>query len=325
VRTSRRRFLHFAAGAAALPTVSDITLAQAYPARPVRIIVGIAPGGAPDITARLIGQWLSEQLGQKFVVENRPGAGNNIATEAVVRSTADGYTLLLVNSQNAINATLFERLNFDFLRDITPVAGITITPHVFAVNASFPVITVPELIAYAKANSGKISFGSAGVGSPGHVGGELFKMMTGTHMVHVPYRGAAQALTDLIGGQVQVAVVTTAASIEFFKSGKLRPLAMTTSQRLELFPDLPIMAEFLPGYEASGWLGLGAPKNTPTEIINVLNKTINAGLADPKIDARLAALGGTVLRGPPADFGKLIAEETDKWSKVIRANNIKPE
>jgi tripartite-type tricarboxylate transporter receptor subunit TctC len=325
VTIPRRRFLHLAAGAAVLPTVSRIASAQAYPTRPVRIIVGIAPGGAPDIVARLIGQSLSEQLGQQFIVENRPGAGNNIATEAVVRATADGYTLLLVNSQNAINATLFERLNFDFVRDIAPVAGIILTPHVIEVNPSFPAKTIPEFIAYAKANSGKISFGSAGVGSPGHVAGELFKMMTGINMIHVPYRGAAQALTDLIGGQVQVAVVTTAASIEFFRSGKLRPLATTTSLRLEILPDIPTVGEFLPGYEASGWLGLGAPRNTPTEILNRLNKEINASLAAPRIKARLADLGGTVLTGTPADFGNLIVEETEKWGKVIRANNVKPE
>ena len=322
---SRRRFLHLAAGAAVLPAVSRIARAQAYPTRPVRMIVGIAPGGAPDIVARLIGQWLSERLGQQFVVENRPGAGGNIATEAVVRATADGYTLLLVNSQNAINATLFERLNFDFLRDIAPVAGIALTPHVIEVNPSFPANTVPEFIAYAKSNPGKISFGSAGVGSPGHVAGELFKMITGINMIHVPYRGAAQALTDLIGGQVQVAVVTTAASIEFFRSGKLRPLATTTSRRLEILPDVPIVGEFLPGYEASGWLGIGAPKNAPTEIIDGLNKEINAGLADPKIKARFADLGVTLLAGTPADFGKLIAAETEKWAKVVKFAAMKPE
>jgi tripartite-type tricarboxylate transporter receptor subunit TctC len=322
---SRRGFLHLAGGAVALPAVSRIARAQAYPTRPVRIIVGIAPGGAPDIVARLIGQWLSERLGQQFVIENRSGGATNIATEAVVRAPPDGNVLLLVSSNNAINAALYENLNFNFVRDIAPVASITLTPHVIAANPSFPAKAVPELIAYAKANPGKISFGSAGVGSPGHVAGELFKMMTGNNMIHVPYRGAAQALTDLIGGQVQVAVASTAASIEFFRSGKLRPLAVTTSLRLEILPDIPTVGEFLPGYEASGWLGFGAPKNTPTEILDRLNKEINAGLADPKIKTRLTDLGGTVLMGTPADFGKLIVEETEKWGKVIRANNVKPE
>jgi tripartite-type tricarboxylate transporter receptor subunit TctC len=325
----RRDFLHLAAGAAALPAMSSFSWAswaQSYPARPVRIIVGIAPGGAPDIVARLMAQWLSERLGQPFIVENRPGAGTNIATEAVVRAIPDGYTLLQATSANTVNATLFEKLSFNFIQDIAPVASITLTPNVVAVNPSFPARTVSEFIAYGKANPGKISFGSPGIGTTPHVAGELFKMMTGVDMIHIPYRGgAAPALTDLIGGQVQVAIVTAAASIELLRSGKLRPLAITSSTRLEILPDTPTVGEFLPGYEASGWLGLGAPKNTPAEIVDILNKEINAGLADPKMKSRLADLGSTALPLSPADSGKLIAEETEKWAKVIKFAGIKPD
>ena len=321
----RRQFLHLAAGAAALPAVSRIARAQTYPTRPVRIIVGFPPGGAADIAARLMGQWLSERLGQPFVIENRPGAGSNIATEAVVRAPADGYTLLLVSTSNAINATLYDKLNFNFIRDIAPVAGIIRVPHVMEVNPSVPAKTVPEFIAYAKANPGKINMASAGIGAAPHVSGELFKMMTGVDMVHVPYRGAAPALTDLLGGQVQVMFDTMPSSIEYIRAGKLRALAVTTATRSEALPDIPTVGDFVPGYEASAWYGVGAPKNTPAEIVDKLNKEINAGLADPKMKARLADLGGTVLAGSPADFGKLIADETEKWAKVVKFAGIKPE
>jgi tripartite-type tricarboxylate transporter receptor subunit TctC len=321
----RRQFLHLAAGAAALPAVSRIAQAQAYPSRPVRIIAGFAPGGGVDIVARLIGQWLSERLGQQFIIENRPGAGTNIATEAVVRAPADGYTLLLVNPANAINATLYDNLSFNFIRDVAPVAGIMVVPNVMVVHPSVPAKTVPEFIAYAKANPGKINMGSGGIGGPSHVAGELFKMMAGVDLVHVPYRGVAPALTDLIGGQVQVIFSTMPGSIEYIRTGKLRALAVTTAMRAEALPDIPAVGEFVPGYEASAWYGLGAPKNTPAEIVAKLNKEINAGLADPKLRARLADLGGTVLAGSPADFSKLIAEETDKWAKVIKSAGIKPE
>jgi tripartite-type tricarboxylate transporter receptor subunit TctC len=321
----RRQFLHLAAGAAALPAVSRIAQAQAYPSRPVRIIAGFAPGGGVDIVARLIGQWLSERLGQQFIIENRPGAGTNIATEAVVRAPADGYTLLLVNPANAINATLYDNLSFNFIRDVAPVAGIMVVPNVMVVHPSVPAKTVPEFIAYAKANLGKINMGSGGIGGPSHVAGELFKMMAGVDLVHVPYRGVAPALTDLIGGQVQVIFSTMPGSIEYIRTGKLRALAVTTAMRAEALPDIPAVGEFVPGYEASAWYGLGAPKNTPAEIVAKLNKEINAGLADPKLRARLADLGGTVLAGSPADFSKLIAEETDKWAKVIKSAGIKPE
>ena len=325
MKLPRRTFLHLAAGAAALPAFSRSASTQAYPTRSVRIICGIAAGGAPDIVARLVAQWLSERLGQQFVVENRTGGATNIATEAVVRAPPDGYTLLQVTSSNGVNATLYDKRNFNFIRDIAPVASITLTPHIMEVNPSFPAKTVPAFIAYAKANPGKISLASTGIGSPGHLGSELFRMMVGIDMTHVPYRGAAQALTDLIGGQVQVAIVTSAASIEHIRSGKLHPLAMTTSMRLEFLPGIPTVGEFVPGYEVSGWLGIGAPKNTPTEIIERLNREINAGLADPKFKARLADLGLTVLGGSPADFGKLIADETEKWAKVIKFANIKPD
>jgi tripartite-type tricarboxylate transporter receptor subunit TctC len=325
MKLPRRNFLHLAAGAAALSAVSRFASAQTYPSRPVRLLVGFAAGGGVDIVARLIGQWLSERLGQQFIIENRPGAGTNIATEAVVRAPADGYTLLLVNVANAVNATLYDNLIFNFIRDVAPVAGIMVVPNVMVVHPSVPAKTVPEFIAYAKANLGKINMGSGGIGGPSHVAGELFKMMAGVDLVHVPYRGVAPALTDLIGGQVQVIFSTMTGSIEYIRTGKLRALAVTTAMRAEALPDIPTVGEFVPGYEASAWYGLGAPKNTPAEIVAKLNKEINAGLADPKLRARLADLGGTVLAGSPADFSKLIAEEIDKWAKVIKSAGIKPE
>jgi tripartite-type tricarboxylate transporter receptor subunit TctC len=321
----RRKFLRLATGAAALPAVSRIAWAQAYPARPVRIIVPFAPAGSTDIVARLIGQWLSERLGQQFGVENRPGAGSNIGTEVVVNAPPDGYTLLLVGASSAINATLYDKLNFNFLRDITPVAGVISIPFIMAVNPSFPVKTVSEFIAYAKVNPGKVNIASGGNGTAGHLSAELFKMMASVNMVHVPYRGEAPALTDLLGGQVQVMFATMPASIEYIKAGKLRSLAVTTATRLDALPNVPTVSDLLPGYEASAWQGVGAPKNTPAEIIAKLNNEINNGLADPKLKMRLADLGGTVIAGSPADFGKLIADETEKWGKVIRAGNIKPE
>jgi tripartite-type tricarboxylate transporter receptor subunit TctC len=318
---NRRLFLRLAAGAAALPTVLRPAVAQTYPAKPVRIIVGLAAGGASDITARLIGQWLSERLGQSFIVENRPGANGNIAAEAVVRSPSDGYTLLLVNATSATNAALY-KLNFDFIRDIAPVGGTTRESLVLVVNPSVPAKTVPEFISYAKANPGKLNMGSSGNGSALHVSGELFKMMTGTNLMHVPYRGGAPALTDMLGGQLQVMFASMPSSIEYIRSGKLRALAVTTATRSEALPDLPTVGEFVSGYEASIWYGIGAPRNTPLGIIERLNNEINAGLADPKVKARLADTGGTVLPGSPADFGKLIADETEKWGKVIQAANI---
>jgi tripartite-type tricarboxylate transporter receptor subunit TctC len=325
MKLPRRNFLRLAAGAAALPAVSRFARAQAYPTRPVRIVAPTAPGGAPDIVARLIGPWLSGRLGQQFVVENRPGGGSNIGTEAVVRAPADGYTLLLVSNTNAINATLYDRLNFDFLRDILPVAGIVRFPLVMVVNPSVPAKTVPEFTAYAQANPGKINLGSPGIGTPPHVAGELFKMMTGVDLVHVPYRGGGPVMTDLLGGQVQVLFGSTSLTIEQIRAGKLRPLAVTTATRWEGLPDIPTVNDFVSGYEASAVLGLGAPKNTPTEIVGKLNKEVNAAFDDPKMKARLADLGGTPLPGSPVQFGKLIAEETEKWGKVIRAANIKPE
>jgi tripartite-type tricarboxylate transporter receptor subunit TctC len=321
----RRQFLHLAAGAAALPAVSRVARAQAYPTRPVRLIVVQAAGGGNDIVARLMGQWLSERLGQSFVIENRPGAGGNIGTEAVVRAPPDGYTLLLVAVANTINATLYDKLNFNFIRDIAPVGSIGSVPNVIVVHPSVPAKTVPELITYAKGNPGKLNMASGGNGTPQHVAGELFKMMTGLNITHVPYRGAAPALTDLLGGQVQIMFATMPASIEYIRAGKLRPLAITTAKRSEVLPDLPPVAEFVPGFEAGSWYGVGAPKNTPSEIIGVLNKEINAALADRKIKARLADLGSTALVGSPADFGKLIADDTEKWAKVIKFAGIKPE
>jgi tripartite-type tricarboxylate transporter receptor subunit TctC len=323
MKLPRRNFLHLAAGAAALPAVSRFAWAQAYPSRPVRIVAPTAPGGAPDIVARLIGPWLSGRLGQQFVVDNRPGGGNNIGTEAVVRAAPDGYTLLMATTTNTINATLYDRLNFDFLRDIAPVAGIIRLPLVMVVNLSVPAKTVPEFTAYAKANPGKINLGSPGIGTPGHVAGELFKMMAGVDLVHVPYRGGGPVMTDLLGGQVQVLFGSTSLTIEQIRAGKLRPLAVTTATRWEGLPDIPTVNDFVSGYEASAVSGLGAPRNTPAEIIDTLNKEINAALADPKMKARLADLGGTVLAGSPADFGRLIADEIEKWAKVIKFAGIK--
>jgi len=325
MKLPRRNFLHLAAGAAALPAVSRIAWAQAYPARPVRIIVGFAAGGGGDITARLIGQWLSERLGQQFIIENRPGAASNIATEAVVRAPADGYTLLLVGAFNAVNATLYDKLNFNFVRDITPVAGIVVYPNIMLVNPSVPAKTVPELIAYAKANPGKLTMASSGIGSPAHVAGELFKMMAGVDMVHVPYRSAGPALTDLLGGQAQIAFPSMPSSIEYVRAGKLRALAVATATRSDELPGIPTVSEFLPGYEASSWFGLGAPKATPAEIVDKLNNEINVGLVDPKMKARLADLGETPFPGSPADFGKFIAAETEKWAKVVKFAGIKAE
>jgi len=325
MRLPRRKFLHLAAGAAALPIASRIASAQGYPTRPVRLIVGYAPGGGVDIVARLISQWLSERLGQSFVVENRPGAATNIATEAVVRAPADGYTLLLADAAAAINATLYDKLNFNFIRDIAPVAGIIRAANVMEVNPSFPAKTVPEFIAYAKANPGRINFASGGNRAPPHVSGELFKMMTGVNIVHIPYRGLAPALTDLIGGQVQVMFGTMPPSIEYIRTGKLRALAVTTATRSAALPDIPTVGEFVPGYEASTWYGVGAPKNTPADIVEKLNREINAGLADPKLKARLVDFGGTLLVGAPVEFGELIAAETEKWGKVVKFSGAKPD
>jgi tripartite-type tricarboxylate transporter receptor subunit TctC len=319
MKLSRRNFLHLAAGAAALPALSRIARAQAYPARPIRIIVGFAAGGPADILARLMGQWLSERLGQPFVIENRPGGGGNIGTEAVVKAPPDGYTLLLAATANAVNATLYDKLNFNFISDIAPVAAISRYTFVMVVHPSMPTKTVPEFIAYAKANPGKINMASGGVAAL-HVFGEL---LTGVNLVHVPYRGQAPALADLLAGQVHVMFPNIVVSIEYIKTGRLRALAVTAATRSEALPDVPTVDEFVPGYEASGWSGLGAPKATPAEIVDKLNKEINAALADPKIKARLADLGGIPLVGSPGDFGKLIADDTEKWGKVIRAANIK--
>jgi tripartite-type tricarboxylate transporter receptor subunit TctC len=325
MQLSRRQFLHLAAGAASLPAFSRLASGQTYPTQALHILVGFAAGGNFDIVARLIGQSLSEQLHQPVIVDNRPGASGNLATEALIRAPADGYTLLLGGAVNAINATLYDKLNFDFVRDVAPVAGVVRFPNVMTVSAPFPAKTVPEFIAYAKANPGKINHGSSGSGTTQHLAGELFKIMTGTNLIHVPYRGAAQALTDLLGGQVQVLFEPLPASIQHIKSGKLRALAVTTAARSETLPDLPTMGEFVPGYEASGWNGICAPRNTPVDVVEKLNKTINASLADPKVKARIAELGATTLAGSAADFGRLIADETEKWARVIRAANIKTE
>jgi tripartite-type tricarboxylate transporter receptor subunit TctC len=325
MKLPRRNFLHLLAGAAALPAVSRIARAQAYPARPVRLIVTFPAGSTSDIIARPIGQWLSERLGQPFVIDNRPGAGGTIGTEAVVRAPADGYTLLLVAGAHTINVTLYDKLNFNFIRDIAPIASISRETSVMLVNPSFPAKTVPEFIAYAKANPGKINMASAGVGAPSHVIGELFKMMTSVNLVHIAYRGSPPALTDLLSGQVQLYFATTTASIAYIRAGTLRALAVTSATRSEALPDVPTVGEFVPGYEASAVWGLGAPRDTPPEIIDKLNRGINAALADPKMKARLADLGATGLPGSPADFGRLIAEETEKWAKVIKFAGIKPE
>jgi tripartite-type tricarboxylate transporter receptor subunit TctC len=323
MKLPRRQFLHLAAGAATLPSMSRFAWAQAYPTRPVHLIAPFAAGGTSDTVARLMGQWLSERLRQPFVIEDRPGAGSNIGTEAVVRASPDGYTLLIAGGYNAINATLYDKLNFNFIRDITAVAGIVRVPSVMLVHPSVPATTVPEFIAYAKSKPDKTTMASAGKGAPSHLAGELFKIMAGIDMVHVPYRGGAPAVTDLIAGQVQVMFATTVESVGYIRAGRLRALAVTSATRSDALPGVPTVAEFLPGYEASGWFGIGAPKATPAEIVDKLNKEVNAALDDPKMKARLADLGGTVLPGSPADFAKLIADETEKWGKVIRAANIK--
>ena len=321
----RRQFLHLAAAAVVLPATSRGARAQAYPSRPVRIVVGAPPGGGTDITARLMGQWLSERLGQQFIIENRSGAGGNIATEMAVRSPPDGYTLLMALHNNAINATLYENLNFNFIRDIAPVAGLTRDPVVMEVRPSLPTKTVAEFIAYAKSSPGKINYASGGNGSIQHVTGELFKMMTSVNMLHVPYRGEGAAFTDLLSGQVQVMFGTITSSIGYIRAGTLRPLAVTTAIRLEALSDIPTVGDFVPGFEASNLRGVAAPKNTPVEIIDKLNKEINAFLADPKTKARFSDIGATVLPGSPADFGQLIVDETEKWAKVIKFAGIKAE
>jgi tripartite-type tricarboxylate transporter receptor subunit TctC len=321
----RRQFLHLAAGAATQPAIPRVACAQTYPTRPVRIIVGFLAGGGADITARLIGQWLSDRLGQPFIVENRPGAASNLATEAVVRAPSDGYTLLLMNTVNTVNMTLYDNLNFNFIRDVAPVANIIRTPLTMDVNPSVPVNTVPEFIAYAKANPGKLNMGSAGIGTPQHVSGELFKMMTGVRMVHVPYRGGAAAVTDLLAGQLQVVFNVTPESIEHIRAGRLRTLAVTTATRSDALPEVPTVGDFVPGYETINWLGVGAPKNTPAEIVETLNKQINAALADPKMKARFGELGGTVVPGSAADLTRFITDETEKWAKVIKFAGIKPD
>ena len=318
MKLPRRKFLHLAAGAAALPSLARIARAENYPSRTVRLIVGFAPGGATDIMGRLMGQWLSERLGRTFIVENRAGAGSNVGTEVVVNAAPDGYTLLVATVVNAINATLYDKLNFNFVRDIAPVGGIHREPFVVVVNQSVPATTVPEFIAYATANRGKINMASGGVGSGNHLSGELFKMMTGVDLVHVPYRGAGPALIDLLGGQMQVLFATMSSSIGYIRDSRLRALAVTIATRSPVLPDIPTVAEFVPGYEASFWSGIGAPKNTPADSVDKLNREINAGLADPKMKARFADLGSTGLPGSPADFGKLIAEETEKMGKVVK-------
>jgi tripartite-type tricarboxylate transporter receptor subunit TctC len=324
-RIPRRTFLQLAAGTAALPSLPGAGRAETYPTRPVRLIVGFAAGGPTDIVARLVGQWLSERLGQPFLIENRSGAGSNIATEAVVSAPADGYTLLLVAPANTINAALYQALNYNFIRDIAPVAGVLRTYYVMVVNPSVPAKSVPEFIAYAKANPGKINMASAGTGTPQHVAGELFKMLTGTDMVHVPYRGSAPAVADLIGGQVQVMFDNLASSLPYIRAGKLRALAVTTVARSEALPDVPAVGDFVPGFEASATFGVGAPKATPAGVLERLNQEINAGLRDPKVRGRFGELAGTVLAGSPSGFGKIIAEETAKWGKVVKFAGIKPE
>ena len=325
LKLSRRSFLHLATGVSVLPIASRIAKAQSYPSRPVRIIVGTAPGGSFDILARLMGQWLSERFGHPFIVENRPGAANNIATEAVVHASADGHTVLMIGPDHTINATVFDKLKFSFIGDIAPVGSITRQPLVMLVKSTFPIKSLPDFIGYAKLNPGKINMASAGTGGGTHVAGELFKMMAGVEMVHVPYRGGSPAITDLLSGQVQVFFGGLPPSIGHIKTGTLRALAVTTSTRSELLPDIPAIGEVVPGYEASSVFGMGVPKHTPIEIINTLNKEINAGLADPRFKARLVEMGGTVLSGSPADYGKLITDETEKWRKVIKFADIKSE
>jgi tripartite-type tricarboxylate transporter receptor subunit TctC len=325
MKLPRRNFLHLAAGAAALPAVSRIAWAQAYPTRPVRMVVPFAPAGTTDISARLIGQWLSERFGQQFVIENRAGANGNIGTEVVLRSTPDGYTLLMIDASPSINATLYERLNFNFVRDAALVATVARSPFILVIHPSVPARTVPEFIAHAKANPGRISYGSAGPGSTLHVAAELFKIMTGVDLLHVPYRGGGPAIADAIAGQVQVVFIPAPAGIEYVRSGRLRALGVSSATRFEVLPDVPSVSEFVSGYEASTWHGVAAPRNTPATIIDSLNKEINAGLAEPKLKARFVELGAEVFPGSPADFSNLVAAETEKWGKVIRAANIKPE
>jgi tripartite-type tricarboxylate transporter receptor subunit TctC len=325
MKLPRRKFLHLAAGAAALPAVSRVGWTEAYPSRPVRLVAGFAAAGGSDVIARLIGQWLSERLGQSFIIENRPGAGGNIGTESVVRAPPDGYTLLLVTFANVVNASLYKKLNFNFIRDISPVAGLMRVPDLMAIHPSVPARTVPEFIAYAKANAGKITMASAGNGSSGHLAGELLKMKVGISLVHAPYRGNGPALTDLLGGQVELMFPTSPSVVEYVKSGRLRGLAVTTASRSETLPDLPTVGEFVPGYEVSGLYGIGAPKGTPAEFIATINKESNAAFANPTMKARFVDLGGTVIPGSPADFGKVIVEDTEKWAKVIEAANIKLE
>jgi len=325
MKPTRRTFVHVAASAAAVSAFPSFGFAADYPSRPVRIVVGFSPGGAPDIVARLLGQWLTERLGQPFIIENRGGAGGNIGTETVVKAAPDGYTLLLIAPNDAINATLYDKLNFNFIRDIQPVAGIVRTPFVLEIHPSVPAQTVPELIAYAKANPGKLSMASPGVGSGPHMAGELFKLMSGIDVVHVPYRGAGAALADMLGGQVQIVFTSVPSSIEFVRSGRLRALAITTATRASQLPDVPPLGDFLPGYETSLWTGIGAPKNTPAEVVAKLNAEINAALADPKFNARLADFGGVPLPGAPADFAKLIADETKKWATVVKNSGMKPD
>ena len=325
MKSSRRRFLHWAVGAAALPTISGVVRADTYPSRPVRLIVGFAAGSTTDILGRLMGQWLSERLGQQFVIENRPGAGGNVGADAMVHSPPDGYTLLMVPPAVAANPALYTNLNFDFLKDAAPVAGVVRVPNVVEVNPSVPVKTLPELMDYAKANPGKLSFASAGIGTASHLAGQLFNTMTGLHLQHVPYRGDGPAMVDLIGGQVQVGFATMTASIAYIRADKLRPLAVTTLKRSDVLPNVPTVNEFVPGFEASSWFGIAAPKDTPADIIDKLNRETNAGLADPKIASRLTDMGGMPLTGSPADYGKLIADETAKWGKVIREAGIKAE
>jgi tripartite-type tricarboxylate transporter receptor subunit TctC len=325
MKLPRRKFVHLIAGAAALPAASRIARAQTYPSRPVHLIVGYAAGGPTDISARLVGQWLSERLGQQFVIDNRPGAATNIGTELVVRAAPDGYTLLLVGTTNAINATLYDKLNFNFIRDIAPVASITRSVSLMVVNPSSPANNVPEFIAYAKANRDKINMATTGVGSPPHVYGELFNAMAGVNLIPVHYRGGGLGLVDLLGGQVQVMFEGITSSIEYVKAGKLRALAVTSATRSAVLPDIPTVGESVPGYEATGWFGLGAPIKTSAQIINMLNREINAGLADPTMKKRIAELGGSPMPMTPAEFGAFIAEETEKWAKVVKFAGIKPE
>jgi tripartite-type tricarboxylate transporter receptor subunit TctC len=325
MKLSRRRVLRLAGAAVALPAVSRIANAQSYPSRPIRIVIGYTPAGSADITSRLMGQWMSERLGQTVIVENRPGAATNLATESVIRAPADGYSLLLVAPANAINATLFDKLNHNFLRDIAPVAGINRFANVMEVNPSVPVKTVPEFIAYAKANPGKLSMASSGAGSTIHMSGELFKMMTGVQMTHVPYRGSAPALTDMISGQVHVMFDNIPTSIQHIRAGKLRPIAVTSTTRSDLLPEIPTVAEYLPGYEASAWYGLGVPRGTPPDIIEKLNKTVNAILSDPAVKVKFAEMGATLIMNSPAQFGKYVEDETEKWGKVVKFAGVKPD